>query len=206
MIKYLVVNEKNDGTRMESIVEADSPEQAMLLDFHNEDVAKNNEDELVSTVGIFEVSCVNLIEDMLREQRHSSNQQNDMAKINATSRASKGEQYEDNVVNGGNLSSNEIFFRDKTLNANHSEPTHSYLFDLLITCLECPWKIRGPIDKEFYELLKIYQQSNVPMINIVGNRIQELKDINEEPGKSKKVVFEKIKILEKLIGILKNFN
>ncbi|WP_157456840.1 hypothetical protein [Carnobacterium maltaromaticum] len=206
MIKYLVVNEKNDGTRMESIVEADSPEQAMLLDFHNEDVAKNNEEEFVSTVGIFEVSCVNLIEDMLREQRHSSNQQNDMAKINATGRASKGEQYEDNVVNGGNLSSNEFFFRDKTLNANHSEPTHSYLFDLLITCLECPWKIRGPIDKEFYELLKLYQQYNVPMINIVGNRIQELKDINEEPGKSKKVVFEKIKILEKLIRILKNFN
>lgn len=206
MIKYLVVNEKNDGTRMESIVEADSPEQAMLLDFHNGDVAKNNEEEFVSTVGIFEVSCVNLIEDMLREQRHSSNQQNDMAKINATGRASKGEQYEDNVVNGVNLSSNEFFFRDKTLNANHSEPTHSYLFDLLITCLECPWKIRGPIDKEFYELLKIYEQYNVPMINIVGNRIQELKDINEEPGKSKKVVFEKIKILEKLIRILKNFN
>ena len=206
MIKYLVVNEKKDGTRMESIVEADSPEQAMLLDFHNEDRAKNNEEEFISTVGLFEVSCVNLIEDMLRAQKRSSNQQNDMAKISATGRASKAEQNEDYMVNGGKLSSNEFFFRNKTLNVTHPEPTHIYLFDLLITCLECSWKIRGPIDKEFYELLKIYRQSNVSMINIVENRIQELKDINEEPGKSKKVVFEKIKILEKLIGILKNFN
>lgn len=76
MKKYLIVNEKADGCRSESIVEADSPEQAMLIDFHNEDLNKNNEEEFVSTVGIYEISYLNLVEGILKAQSKSSTKTN----------------------------------------------------------------------------------------------------------------------------------